>query len=923
MKILNKALLLSLLPLSLSATSPVEWYDVTTENRPFVRWWWLGSAVDPEGLTYNLSEFARQGLGGVEITPIYGVQGNEANDIPYLSDKWMDMLAHTTAEAKRLGLQVDTNNGTGWPFGGPEVTTAESARKQIVEKWTLPGGKKLDTLITVADQNQLPVATLQKVVAARGDKRIDLTNKVKDGRLDWKAPKGDDWTIYALFSGRTFQKVKRAAPGGEGYVVNHYDSVAVKKYLDRFDRAFAGRENIVPNTFFNDSYEVYGSDWTEGLLDQFEAENGYRLEQYLPEFANYENDSELRARVVSDYRRTLGHMLKTHFTDVWTDWAHGHGARIRNQSHGSPANIIDLYAEVDIPECESFGTPDFDIPGLHHSGPTRPNDAEPVVLKLASSAAHLSGKPLTSAEALTWYTEHFHTSLSWAKPMIDMMVAAGVNHIYFHGAPYSPKGAEFPGWMFYASVNMSPTNSFWDNASGFFDYIGKAQAFASAGSSDADFLLYFPYDDIIHRQGGRPYMMLPIHSMHTVMPDVKDAGNAIVNAGYDLDFVSDSLLSVLHVRPDGTIGSKGDTHHRAILVNGVKMMQPQSMERLVALANNGATVIFVGGLPADVPGLGHLEERRAALKEASAPLKPWAEGLTYPLGKGKVIYAPDVNKATAMAGVKPESGRNEGLSMMRRRNEAGGYNYYISLLTNNPVDGYIQLATPAKSAMIFDPLTGKKGMAEVKEGSDGDASVKLQMRPGETLMLKTFPELMEGEKWQYIDHRGEPMLINSGWALSFPKSDPEVADTFAIDTVTPWTSLPDDRLQVNSATGRYEVTFDLPDQADAADWELSLGDLRESARVYVNGQEAGTVWAVPFTLNIGKYLKPGANHLAIDVTNLQANRIRDYEKRGVKWRRFKDANVASVTSAKTFSFGDWPVTPSGLNSTVSLTPIYY
>ena len=37
----------------LSAAEVTDWYPVTTENRPFVRWWWLGSAVDPEGLTYT------------------------------------------------------------------------------------------------------------------------------------------------------------------------------------------------------------------------------------------------------------------------------------------------------------------------------------------------------------------------------------------------------------------------------------------------------------------------------------------------------------------------------------------------------------------------------------------------------------------------------------------------------------------------------------------------------------------------------------------------------------------------------------------------------------------------------------------------------------------------------------------------------
>ncbi|MDE7409203.1 MAG: glycosyl hydrolase family 2, partial [Muribaculaceae bacterium] len=129
-----------------------DWYSETTVNRPFVRWWWQGSAVDKDGLTYNLEEFARQGMGGFEITPIYGVQGNEANDIPYLSEKWMEMLRHVTDESRRLGLQPEMNNGTGWPFGGPEVTEAESAQKLIIEKWKVAPGKKLDMKIEPQDE---------------------------------------------------------------------------------------------------------------------------------------------------------------------------------------------------------------------------------------------------------------------------------------------------------------------------------------------------------------------------------------------------------------------------------------------------------------------------------------------------------------------------------------------------------------------------------------------------------------------------------------------------------------------------------------------------------------------------------------------------------------------------------------------------
>ena len=48
----------------------------------------------------------------------------------------------------------------------------------------------------------------------------DLTSKIENGKLVWKAPERE-WRLIAAFV-KTFQKVKRAAPGGEGYVMNHF-----------------------------------------------------------------------------------------------------------------------------------------------------------------------------------------------------------------------------------------------------------------------------------------------------------------------------------------------------------------------------------------------------------------------------------------------------------------------------------------------------------------------------------------------------------------------------------------------------------------------------------------------------------------------------------------------------------------------------
>ncbi len=882
-----------------------DWYAETTLNRPFVRWWWQGSAVNPEGLTYNLEEFARQGMGGFEITPIYGVQGNEANDIPYLSEKWMDMLRHVTNESRRLGLQPEMNNGTGWPFGGPEVTENESAQKLIIEKWHVDPGKKLTVKIEPQEERQRKFATVEKIMAVDGDTRIDITDKLKkDGTLNWTAPKKGNWMVYALFAGRTFQKVKRAAPGGEGYVVNHYDSMAVKKYLDRFDRAFAGKEDTFPKVMFNDSYEVYGSDWTTGLFEEFTKDHGYRLEQYLPEFADQNNQTDLRGRIVRDYRYTLARVLRKNFTDLWTRWAHGHGAQIRNQSHGSPANIIDLYAIVDIPECESFGRSELNIPGLHPTGDSRHSDADPAVLKFASSAAHIAGKPLVSAETLTWLTEHFHTSLSVAKPEIDQMLAAGVNHIFFHGATYSPKGVEFPGWLFYASVNMSPTNTIWKDADALFKYIARCQAFLTAGNPDSDVLLYFPIDDIWQRQDGI-YMMFDIHSMDKKMPDVKQMVGELVKAGLDPDYLSDALIADLSVDSDGSIVSKGGNRYKSIIIPPVNFMPVETLQALNDLKAQGGNVIFTGHLPNDVPGLGNLEERRAQLDN---------------LKKDMASPAKDIQTAIRMTGATPESLRTKGVSLLRRANEVGGYNYFLALLDDNSLDGWETLAVPAESVMIFDPLTGKKGKAKTRKGPNGTTEILLQVEPGQSFLLKTFPTDIEAEDWAYYE-KGNPVAINKGWSITFPESQPAIEGTFMTDTVTAWTNLPIDEAKVNTATGRYKVSFELPTGIEADEWILDLGDLRESASVKVNGKDAGKVWSVPFSIKIGEFLQPGINTLEIDVTNLPANRIADYDRKGKNWKIFKDANIASVIGKKVVDYSDWEIVPSGLNSEVNLIPL--
>src|SRR5690606_37031151 len=95
-----------------------------------------------------------------------------------------------------------------------------------------------------------------------------------------------------------------------------------------------------------------------------------------------------------------------------------------------------------------------------------------------------------------------------------------------------------------------------------------------------------------------------------------------------------------------------------------------------------------------------------------------------------------------------------------------------------------------------------------------------------------------------------------------------------------------------------------------------------SAQVKVNGQEAGAAWSVPFDLRIGKYLKPGKNTLEIAVTNLAANLIAEYDRKGVYWKRFYNINMVNMMYTP-FDAAEWQPVPAGLLGPVKITPMKY
>ena len=847
--------------LFISPAGAQSWPTTTTEAKPGARWWWLGSAVDKENLRWNLGEYAKHGIGAVEITPIYGVQGNQANNIEYLSDQWMEMLRYTQEQCQQNGIELDMATGTGWPFGGPWVPMEESACRAIFVE------KTVDLIDLSLSEKDAKNAVLHKVMLYTADgKAVDVTGDVKGNKFQpagkYKNMSLQGAKVIAIYIKYGVMKVKRAAPGGEGLVIDHFDRKAVANYLKHIEQAFERTKTPYPHTFFNDSYEVEAATWTPSLLQEFEKRRGYKLEEHLPELLA--NDP----KVLSDYRETLGDLILENFTEQWTAWAHKHGAITRNQAHGSPANLIDCYAAVDIPEIEGFGLSDLGIKGLRTDpGKTRKNDSDYSMFKYAPSAAHVCGKPYTSSETFTWLTEHFRTSLSQLKPDLDLMFCAGVNHIFFHGTCYSPKDDEWPGWKFYASIDMSPTNSIWRDAPYFMEYVERCQSFLQWGKPDNDFLVLLPVRDAWKKNTGKLLMQFSIHAMGKLMPEFRDAILEIDKAGYDFDYISERLLMQTTCK-DGQLVTSGGTTYKGLIIPGSGEM-PESVKK-------------------------HIDQLKA-------------QG-------AHIMYGID---APAMAqAAKPETMKTQlGLKAIRRKN-ANGYHYFIANLTPNDIHETVQLSVPFKSAKWFNPLNGN-----ITSASFNDDGIDICLRSGESLILQTFTSpIPHHSHSSHPSHSSHFVVISSPWTLTFTEEAPRVGKTYQLDKLQTWETL-DEQTKVTMGTGVYTTRFKMSKKENpAGPWLIDLGDVRESARVYINGQFIGCAWCVPFVLDTKGTLKVGDNELRIEVTNLPANRIADLDRRGVQWRKMEEINVVDINYKKTL-YVQWEPMPSGLNSQVRLIRI--
>ena len=820
------------------------------DARIMMRWWWFGPTVVTPELEREMRAMKQGGIGGFEVQPVYAMETE--HNFPYLSDEFLGDLRFTGEKAKELGLRFDLTLGSGWPFGGPHIPIELAAGRLRVAKTRVTEGAASMTIPKAAEGEKFIAAFLSpgsQQLAVNGDS------------VAVPASGGGDRSVLFFFSSHTRQTVKRPAVGAEGYVLDHYSRAAIDTHLKAVgDKLFSAIPNTPPHAIFSDSLEVYNSDWTADLLEQFRRRRGYDLTPYLPALS--EDIGEKTAAIRHDWGLTLSELCEDNYLKPLTEWAHQHHTLFRSQTYGIPPVTLSSYQYVDLPEGEE--------------GPRWRRFSS---ARWASSADHLLKRTVTSTETWTWlHSPVFRATPLDMKAEADLHFLQGINQLVGHGWPYSPPEAGEPGWRFYAAAVFNDHNPWWLVMPDVALYLQRMSYLLRQGEPANDVAVYLPTADAFasFRMGRPPSVN---QSMDALLgPNLIPA---ILDAGYNFDFIDDGMIA------------KAGVPYRVLILPNVERIQLASLQKIVELSKKGVAVMALRRRPSLAPGLQEAGDS-AKVHELAAGLQLVGEDAGIPDALHRAVN-PDVATAHEIGFI--------------HRHMPSVEIYFLANTSNHEVkaDATFRLP-PGLIAQQWDALTGKVSVA-------GGSRIALDLAPYESRVFVFNKAVVP---FQPATAAAAPVDLSGDWKVTFAGSQQAVA----MPTLRSWTEVDDRKFYSGQAT--YERNAEVPAAvANAKHAFLNFGEgtpidanerrpsgmralmdgpIREAAVVYVNGKRAGAVWCAPYEVEVSGLLKPGANAIRVVVANSALNVFAkgplppDHKALIAKYGdRFQEQDMASVT----------------------------
>ena len=718
--------------------------------------------------------------------------------------------------------------------------------------------------------------------AVRLENVVDLTEKVKDGKLTWQVPEGY-WKIVRFGYSLTGKENHPAPPEATGLEVDKMDARAVKDYFEHYismymdaSKGMMGKRGV--QFMLTDSYEAEQETWTPLMKEEFEKRRGYSLLPWLPvltgDIVNSAGESE---RFLWDWRKTIGELVvENHYdqlTEILKPYHMGRYSESQENGRVYLADGMEVKRTATYPMSAAW-TP-------NNMGASTPTMSQ-ADIRESASVAHVYGQNINAAESLTAYGLEGN---AWSfypgnlKPIADMEIASGLNRFVIHTSPHQPVDDKIPG------LGLGPFGQWFDrhdtwaeHAKSWTDYLGRSCYLLQQGKFVADILYYYGEDNNITGLFGGELPKIP--------------------SGYNYDFVNaDALTHLVGVKKKMLTTPSGMSYKVLFLDKNVKRMSLAVLRKIAELAKKGAVIC---GTKPEIP---------ASLLDSQKEFNDLINQIWNSNRPNVYDEAVSLQEALQSQGIQPDVALVDGSIRFVHRTLPTAEIYWVNNSSNQAKHVELSFRVSDKLPEVWHPETGEKEAVSYKMLDDRTV-VALDLVQQDAVFVIFSGKAKEREVVLPKLEKKEVLAIDGSWNVSFQEKR-GAPQSIVMEQLTDFSLSKDAGVKYFSGTASYQKEFEVPDSLYNADatYYLDLGEVRNMAEVFVNGQNMGFFWKSPYIVPVTS-LQKGKNKLEIKVTNQWVNRLIGDAQPGVK-------DKITYTAVQ-FYAADAPLLPSGLLGPVKL-----
>ncbi len=934
------------------------------QARPRALWPWTNGNLSLSQIRFEMEEAKRKGMGGFDIWDL-GVLVDPENEIPagpaFLSDESVDAIAFALREGDRLGLELGLTISSSWNAGGSWVKPEHGAMGiystdtiltgpvQLNAKMAVPRapekyGNRINLLYydsaTGLPQFYRDIATLAHPMSP--DSSIATIDQItilagstdSAGFVRWQVPEGR-WRIVRYVCLPTGQPLAIPSPNSQGLMLDHFSAEAQQQNLEYIFSRLIPKTGSLKNRslkyFYADSYEVNTAVWTPLLPEEFFKRRGYDLKKYLPVLDGFRLLTDPDSRFMFDFKKTLSDLIIDNHYKLGKEICNKYGIGFVAEA-GGPGQPIHNVPFEDLKALGALSVPRGEFWNRH------PQLELLQIVKGIASASHLYNQKFVEAESFTsvWLWQEGPDEL---KPLADRAMAEGLNRFVYHSFPHTVPESGYPGWVYNFGTLINTTNGWWPKSEGFHHYLARSSYLLQEGNFVGDIAYYY---------GDR--------APNFVKPKNK---NSVAGFGYDYDVVNtEIILNRMKVKAGRIYLPHGQYYHVLVLPEDPEMNLDLA-RKLVTLVEQGATVI--GKAPLRSNGLKDSSQNNLLLREIVTKL--WGTDSTKAekrTGKGKMVWGKSIRQDLTEMLVLPDldllpASAMDSVDFIHRRSMNAEI-YFIRNQSDVPVTGFFRFRFTGRQPEIWYPDSGEISMIHafktdkyyteipITLKSNGSLFVifrkplskksnSVAMDPSSTLEMG--PDLMHLKNRLWTSTSGLYRGLENGrafekqievpgkftlrgpWELRFSQNgtNPPITE---METLIPLNESPDERLRYFSGSVSYHHHFEWPAQEPDTNLQayLRLNKLREIAEIFLNGHRIGISWFSPNEINISQFVRPGKNHLIVEVVNTPNNALIGDAKLSEK-PRFK-SNIKRLPNAWMKPFAEADLLDAGLIGPVEI-----